>query len=111
MKIVNRGFMTVAPKQAFWDWANEFEDDVVFSEADEVEPNVYLITEDFFEIEPLIEQNFKKIFKNELSMITDKEEDWPENRTLELFLSWFTIEIGSTVFDLEKNGLSAEKID
>ena len=54
---------------------------------------------------------FKKIFKNELSMITDTEEDWPENRTLELFLSWFTIEIGSTVFDLEKNGLSAEKID
>lgn len=111
MKIVNRGFITVAPKQAFWDWANQFEDDVVFSETDEVEPNVYLITEDFFEIEPLIEQNFKKIFNNELAMITENEEDWPENRTLELFLTWFTLEIGSTVFDLEKSGLSAEKID
>jgi hypothetical protein len=44
-------------------------------------------------------------------MITDTEEDWPENRTLDLFLSWFTIEIGSTVFDLEKTGLSAEKLD
>ncbi|MBP6091602.1 MAG: hypothetical protein KA521_10135 [Crocinitomicaceae bacterium] len=111
MKIVNRGFITIAPKQAFWDWANQFEDDVVFSEADEVEPNVYLITEDFFEIEPLIEQNFKKIFNNELAMITENEKDWPENRTLELFLTLFTLEIGSTVFDLEKTGLTAEKID
>ena len=111
MKIVNRGFMTVSPKQAFWDWANQFEDDVVFSEEDQVEPNVYLITEDFFEIEPLIEQNFKKIFSNELSMITENKEDWPEVRTLEVFLTWFKIEIGSTVFDLEKTGLLTEKID
>jgi hypothetical protein len=110
MKIVNSGFITITPLQAFWDWANEFESEMEFSAEDGVEPNVYLITEDFFEIEPLIEQNFKKIFKNELSMITEDESEWPEDRTMETFLNWFDIEIGSTVFDLEKSDLKAEKL-
>jgi hypothetical protein len=110
MKIVNRGFITITPKQAFWDWANEFESEMEFSAEDGVEPNVYLITEEFFEIEPLIEQNFKKIFKNELSMITEDEEDWPTDRTMDTFLNWFDIEIGSTVFDLEKSDLKGEKL-
>ena len=111
MKLTNRGFITVTPKQIFWDWANEFEDELTFSAADNVEPNVYLITDDFFEVEPLIEQHFKKIFSNELSMITDTEADWPENRNMDLFLNWFDLEIGSTVFDLEKSDLKAEKVN
>ena len=108
MKIVNRGFMTVAPKQAFWDWANEFEDDVVFSEADEVEPNVYLITEDFFEIEPILKKAYKRIFENELSSISFDEEVWPKAISFELFLTWFHIDNGSIVVDLEKNDLMRE---
>jgi len=110
MKIINRGYITVAPNKAFWDWANEFESDMEFTVEDDVEPNIYLITEDFFEVEPLIEQHFKKIFKNELSMITEEEDAWPANRTMEMFLEWFTIVIGSTVFDLEKSDLKAEKV-
>jgi hypothetical protein len=110
MKIVNRGFLTVTPKQSFWDWANTFESDLEFSESDDIEPNVYLITEDFMEIEPVIEQYFKKIFKNEISMITENEEDWPQALTMDVFLDWFTITIGSTVFDLEKPDLKAENI-
>lgn len=110
MKIVNRGYITVAPNKPFWDWANEFESDMEFSVEDDVEPNVYLITEEFFEIEPVIEQYFKKIFKNELAMITESEEDWPQDRTMELFLKWFTLEVGSTVFDLEKSDLKVEKV-
>ena len=110
MKLVNRGFLTVIPKQSFWEWANTFEADLEFSEGDDFEPNVYLITEDFMEIEPVIEQSFKKIFKNELSMITENEEDWPETLTLEVFLDWFAINIGSTVFDLEKSDLKTETV-
>jgi hypothetical protein len=110
MKIVNRGYITVTPNQKFWDWANEFESDMEFSVEDDVEPNVYLITEEFFEIEPIIEQNFKKIFKNELAMITEEEETWPQDRTMEVFLEWFKLEIGSTVFDLEKSDIKVEKV-
>lgn len=110
MKLVNRGYITITPNKPFWDWANTFESDMEFSVEDGVEPNVYLITDEFFEIEPIIEQHFKKIFKNELSMITEEEEAWPENRNLDAFLEWFTLEIGSTVFDLEKSDIKVEKI-
>jgi hypothetical protein len=110
MKIVNRGYISVTPNKPFWDWANSFEDEMEFSVEDGVEPNIYLITEDFFDIEPIIEQNFKKIFKNELTMITDTQEDWPEDLSIENFLEWFTLEVGSTVFDLEKSDIKIEKV-
>ena len=110
MKIVNRGYISIRQNKAFWDWANEFESDMEFTVEDGIDPNIYLITEDFIDVEPIIEQSFKKIFKNELSMITEEETDWPEIRTMEVFLEWFTIEVGSTVFDLEKSDLRVEKI-
>jgi hypothetical protein len=110
MKIVNRGYIAVRQNKAFWDWANEFESDMEFTVEDDIDPNIYLITEDFIDVEPIIEQNFKKIFKNELSMITEEETDWPEIRTMEVFLEWFAIEVGSTVFDLDKSDLRVEKI-
>ncbi|MFN5909829.1 MAG: hypothetical protein ACK45H_00710 [Bacteroidota bacterium] len=109
MKIVNRGYVIVRPTSAFWDWANQFaEDDLRVEEGDPIEPNVYLIEEDFFDVEPLIEQNFKKIFKTELTMVNDDEGSWPEKLTIELFLSWFELEFGATVFDLEKADLKRE---
>ncbi len=108
MKIVNRGFLTVRHLQPFWEWANQFNEDIQFSEEDGVEPNCYLIEEDFMDIEPVIEQNFKKIFKNELEMACEEEANWPEKLTLELFLSFFDIELGTTVFDLQKSDLRAE---
>jgi hypothetical protein len=110
MKLVNRGFLTVHPKATFVDWANTFDSEFDFDFQENMEPNVYLISEDFLEIEPIIEQNFKKIFKNELSMITENEEDWPKDLSMDRFSEWFEIEVGSTVFDLEKSDLRGEKL-
>ncbi|MFN5416232.1 MAG: hypothetical protein ACK5B9_04185 [Flavobacteriia bacterium] len=110
MKIINRGFIIVKPKQAFWDWANAFEEELSFSEEDECEGSVYLIEEEFMDFEPVLEKNFKKIFKNELSSVTD-EEHFPPKMDLELFLSWFHIDYGSSVFDSEKSNLLAENIE
>lgn len=110
MKLINRGFINVQPTSHFFEWANTFESEIDITPEDGIEPNVYLITEDFLEIEPIIEQNFKKIFKNELSMITENQEDWPEDLSIEQFSRWFKFEIGSTVFDLEKSDLRAEKL-
>ena len=103
MKIVNRGFISIHHRQEYWDWANKFNAEVNFSEEDEMEGNVYLISEDIFDVEPIIEQNFKKIFETELLMVTDDEEDYPEKITMELFLKWFKVEVGSTVIDTEKS--------
>ncbi len=110
MNILNRGFITITPKKAFFDWSNTIDLEVQFSIEDEIEPTLYLITEDFFDIEPLIEQHFKKIFKNELTAITENEEEWPLERNIDVFLEWFDINIGSMVFDLEKSNIVGEKI-
>ncbi|TXI83828.1 MAG: hypothetical protein E6Q37_09635 [Crocinitomicaceae bacterium] len=111
MKIVNRGFLIIKPKAAFFEWSNKHaESEVEFNETDEVEGSVFLIDEDFFEIEPVIEQNFKKILKHELSMVTEDTAAWPEKLTMETFLDFFSYDFGSFVIDLEKSDLKAEKM-
>jgi len=110
MNILNRGFITVTPKQDFWDWANKIDTEFQFSEEDAVEPNVYLITEDFFDEAPLLEQHFKKIFKNELMSVSEDDSEWPEIINLNVFQEWFSVQFGSMVFDLEKSNVLSEKI-
>ena len=102
MKIVNRGFITVRPKQAFVDWANH--QDIEFQIDLNGEPSVYLIEEDFFEIDPIIEGNYKTIFACELAAVSDDEEQFPEFK-LSIFKEWFSVEAGSTVIDLEEENL------
>lgn len=108
MKTVNRGYFLVEPKQAFCDWANQNDPDFDFNEGDDLEGSLYLIEEDFFEYEPLIAANFKKIFKNECLAVVDDEELFPKP-TLELFTEWFSFRIGGSVFDTQKIDLLAEK--
>ena len=110
MNVLNRGFITITPKKPFFDWSNTIDSEIQFSIEDDIEPTVYLITEDFFDIEPLIEQHFKKIFKNELTAFTEDEELWPTERNIDIFLEWFEINLGSMVFDLEKSNIIGEKI-
>ncbi len=109
MEIVNRGFIIIQPKAPFFEWAETFEMEVYFDETDGIEPTVYLIEEDFVDDELVIEQNFKKIFKAELSAITEDETDWPKT-SLELFKEWFSYSLGSMVMDLEKSKLEREEI-
>ncbi|MES2799938.1 MAG: hypothetical protein V4638_07970 [Bacteroidota bacterium] len=101
MKEMERGFILVRHTNKYWEWANRVGDsDIEFTEEDNLEPNVYLIEEDFLEIEPLIEKHFKSIFALELEMVTENESDWPEKITMELFNEWFILDWGSSVIDL-----------
>lgn len=110
MKIVNRGYLIISPKQPFFDWANQFEEDVYFSEEDDVEPTVYLIEEDFLETEQIIKGNFKKIFKNELNMVTENVEDHPEIKEA-TFHEWFHVIAGTTVIDNQSSDLKRFDLD
>lgn len=105
MKIVNRGFITVRPKQAFVDWANKQDDE--FQIDLNAEPSVYLIEEDFFEVDPIIESKYKTIFECELAAVSDNEDGFPEIK-MSVFNEWFSVEVGSTVIDLEKDSLKAD---
>ena len=110
MKITNRGYILVQPKQPFLDWANQFEDDIVLTDADDLEPNIYLVEDDFIETEPVIKSYYKKIFINELSSVSDLEEDFPEISDSN-FEEWFTIIIGSTVFDTQKTNFQSFSVE
>ena len=68
---------------------------------------LHLIEEDFFEIEPVVKGNFKKIFLTELQAISDEESNYPEI-TLENFMKWFELEVGNTVFDCQKDQLISD---
>ncbi|NVK63909.1 MAG: hypothetical protein HWE22_04950 [Flavobacteriales bacterium] len=99
MNILDRGFIIVRPKQAFVDWANQQDDE--FQIDLDAEPSVYLIEEDFFEVEPIIERHYKMIFECELVAVSDNEEGFPEIK-MDVFKEWFSLEVGSTVVDLEE---------
>ena len=108
MKLVNRGFLIIRPTQEFLSWANANGQGVELSMEDAPEPSIYLIEEDFFDLEPIIERQFKTIFEQELDLVNENEETWPQYRTIELFLDWFEVEAGTTVFDCEKSDLRSE---
>ena len=110
MKIVNRGFLLIKPTQNYWNWANQFIEDVQFDEQDDCEGSIYLIEDDFFDIEPLLEKNFKHILKNELESVTE-EENWPEHLDMQLFLQFFKIDFGTSVYDTLKTNIESQNLD
>lgn len=107
MKTINRGYLLIEPKQPFCDWAHMHDEEFDFDETDQPEGTLYLIEEDFWEIEPVLEKHFKTIMNAECEAITSSEEDWPKP-TMSLFLEWFSVKAGVTVADLEKSDLVAE---
>lgn len=94
-------------RQAYWDWVKGIDEECIFNEDDNCEPTLYLINEDFFDDEIIVEQYFKKIFKSELLSVTENESIWPEKIDIATFELWFIISfIGSTVIDLEKSDIT-----
>lgn len=107
MKTVNRGYILIEPRQPFCDWAKSNDPDFDFDEYDDIEGTVYLVEEDFFEPEPIIEQQFKRIMLNECAAVTDDESAWPKP-TIELFNEWFYVRVGGAVFDTQKADLVSD---
>lgn len=102
IKIVNRGYIYIKPLPPFFEWANQHDED--FENLTDNEGSIYLIEDDFYDDEPVIKANFKKIFENELFAITDNEELFPEI-TFEQFEQWFSYELGTMVLDTQKTDL------
>ena len=107
MKFVNRGYILVKPTQLFIDWASTV-DDSPFVSIQHAEGNMYLIEEDFMETEPILKANFKTIFKNEFEALEENSENWPAECKMGNFEKYFTVEFGSTVFDLHTSNLKAD---
>jgi hypothetical protein len=110
MTILNRGQIVVFPTENFQLWAKEnSEEDLFFS--NQAEPSVYLIEEEFWDDELIIERYRKKMVKREFSEICPDEHTWPVIKDNEQFRSYFNVFLGLIVVDLLDSDLECEEMD
>lgn len=109
---INRAAIVVRPGRPYIEWASRLDDEAP-EHAKELEKRVsiYLIGEDPSEEEETapLEGYFKKILEAELAAWSIDKNDWPKERTLEMFLQWFDVARESVVTDLESGPITHEK--
>ena len=101
-QVSNRGVIQIVPTQLFADWFSYIRDDGVNYTLNNLEPISFLI-HDFdtrIEFNDWLESNFKLLFDIRLSYSCTDKNQWPENRTLAVFNSWFDIIHSNLILDL-----------
>jgi hypothetical protein len=99
---LNRAYISILPRQPYYDWAN-----AVFPEATPMEPEhreatAYAISDDFAvrDLADVVKPHYALIFEMELFGVCTDPEKWPPKRTWKLFTEWFSFHVGSMVWDL-----------
>lgn len=110
MNLLNRGQIVVYPTKQFEKWASQHSDDTLYF-TEHPEPSVYLIEEDFWEEDVIIEKYRKKILARECSEICLDQSKWPLIKDNETFSSYFTVHLGIMVIDLLDSDLILEELD
>ncbi len=110
--MLNRGALIVRPARPFVDWAAALDDSGLLPDP-AGEQTVYLVPgfEGDDEARRILEKAFGTVFENELSGWCTDEAAWPADRTLEMFLEWFDVELHSTVEDLCGYGIEDDMED
>jgi hypothetical protein len=108
MKLINRGFLMAKPSTAFIQWATQNDPELMMDE--NAEGSLYLIEEEFWDDDLIIEKYAKKIWAQECSSIEDDAKKWPELSEALPFIHYFHLEIGCTVIDLLKEPLEQEAL-
>ena len=108
IRMLNRSLAILKPKQPFFEWlpdptqltAEEFCEDAA----------VYLIPdfEEDEEKESIVRKFYGALFEEVLLGWWTNEEDWPQERSIEMFHDWFTLELHSLVLDLASGPLIRE---
>ena len=105
--MINRAAVILKYREPAVRWINEADpsnDDagVVIESANE-EATVYLISDEDADdpaaVNRWIERNFEELFGSELNSWCTDPELWPQDRTIQLFRSWFDIECHTTIVD------------
>ncbi|MFM6946969.1 MAG: hypothetical protein ACKOWW_07500 [Flavobacteriales bacterium] len=108
MNLVNRGFLLVKPRKAFIELALSVNPSLLLDE--NAEGTTYLIEEEFWDDDLLIEKYAKKIWTQEFQAISN------DNPELQLpafsgnLNEFFSIELGCTVIDLLKDTITKEEL-
>lgn len=97
-------------QKTFKSWAKQnSEEDLFFSS--QAEPSVYLIEEEFWEDELILEKYRKKIIRRECSEICSDETKWPVIKDNDQFRFYFQVFLGIVVVDLLESDLICEEMD
>jgi hypothetical protein len=112
--MLNRGVVIVRPTQPYRDWVDGMDDSGLGLLPDgEGGRTIYLIAnlatdDDAWDI---LEEIYDEIFDSELRAWHTDPEGWPNNRSFEMFQSWFHVEFHSVVEDLCDYGIVDEDIE
>lgn len=110
MNILNRGQIVIFPTENFQQWAIKNSDEELFLTS-QAEPSVYLIEEEFWEDELVIEKYRKRIMRREFSEISSDDSKWPIVKDNEQFRFYFNAFLGLIVVDLLETDLTCEEMD
>jgi hypothetical protein len=111
-EITNRSALFIIPKKPFKEWAKFYSESPI-EELDQrlSEKHVYLI--EWFHEEDIIdilEPYYIEIFEYELLSWNSYKSEWPQNRSIELFLEWFDVKLCNDLYDLETEKIMSEKL-
>ena len=112
--MLNRSAITVRAKQPFLDWLRQLPDPLESNTTLENindDSTVYLLPELVMVSDKpvLLMQSYDLIFEMELESWWEDENDWPPDRTLEMFNKWFDLEFHSVIEDLVDGPLIDEE--
>ncbi len=113
MDIVERSAVLVRPRWPYIEWmesvAGRRDARACLAEC-VLDSNVYLIVMDE-DLERILRENWRRIFKQELAAWDEDTSTWPPRRTLQMFLTWFEVSLGTRVTDLVDGPLGLEVYD
>ena len=111
-EITNRSALIVCPKGPFKEWAKLYNESPTEDLEQRLkEKHVYLIDWTYDEdIIDVLEPYYLKIFECELLSWNGYKSEWPQNRSYELFLEWFDVNLCDELFDLETERIKSEKL-
>ncbi|MBR6026508.1 MAG: hypothetical protein IK065_02790 [Neisseriaceae bacterium] len=117
MYAVNRHAVIIKGKKPFLDWINQLNDEEdnfqLTLEQLRSESNTYLVPETEMPEETIayIDEHFDKFFQAELSAWALNDEDYPKNRTLQMFWDFFDVEVSDIVVDMCDEDLEYDEND
>ena len=100
--VKNRSIVQLLPTKLYADWFNYVCNDGINYSNDNLESISFLIN-DFdtrMEFNDWLESNFQLLFEIRLNYGCLDKSQWPENRTLTVFKSWFDIIHSDLILDL-----------
>jgi hypothetical protein len=99
---LNRAYISILPRQPYYDWANAVFPDTLPMTPEQQEATAYAISDDFAvkDLATVVKRHAAFIFEMELHGVCTDPDTWPKVRDWKTFNAWFSYHVGSMVWDL-----------